>query len=166
MKGGLLKPPFPLTDGRIMDVKINKNGFSLPELMVTVIILAIVFVGILMSFIRCMDLNELSRNSSISIAAVKSRMEQINNSAFNKILADYNNTVFTTSGLNGIGASYVTIINSNLLRVTSTFCWRQKNGRIIGEDTNLNGQLDAGEDLNGDGMIDSPVRILTYVYNK
>ena len=35
--------------------------------------------------------------------------------------------------------------------------------RVIGEDQNLNGQLDAGEDVNNDGKITSPVTLKTII---
>lgn len=43
-------------------------------------------------------------------------------------------------------------------------CWRsasEPGGRLIGEDANLNGQLDNGEDANGNGIMDSPAMVLT-----
>jgi hypothetical protein len=55
------------------------------------------------------------------------------------------------------------------MRATRSFkirivaCWRNQNGRVIGEDKNLNGTLDAGEDLDGNGLIDSPAVIESYV---
>jgi hypothetical protein len=36
--------------------------------------------------------------------------------------------------------------------------------RIVGEDLNLNGALNAGEDQNGDGMINSPASIRTLIF--
>ncbi len=50
--------------------------------------------------------------------------------------------------------------------VTVTFCWRQSNGRLMGEDSNLNGALNTGEDVNGNGTIDSPVQLIAYIYNE
>lgn len=44
-------------------------------------------------------------------------------------------------------------------------CYREKN-RIIGEDANLNGVLDAGEDDNENGELDSPAHIETVIVQK
>jgi len=41
-------------------------------------------------------------------------------------------------------------------------CWRQRLGNIIGEDRNLNGALDAGEDTGGvSGELDSPCELIS-----
>ncbi len=64
------------------------------------------------------------------------------------------NDVWYTSGYN------------RLLKIKVTCCWKEKGGRIIGEDKNLNGQLDIGEDINGNGELDSPVKLVTYIANK
>ena len=63
------------------------------------------------------------------------------------------------------GVVYVDDTDPELLRVTISVCWNQKN-RIFGEDKNLNGVLDAGEDKNNNGIIDSPVQIITLVANR
>ena len=144
----------------------SNTAFTLVELMVGAVILIITFIAILFAYAKCMELNEMSQNSAIAVAAVKTRVEQINNTAFNQILATYNNVSFTTAGLNGRGVSYVSNISTKVLQVTVTFCWKQKNGRVMGEDSNLNGQLNAGEDTNNNGILDSPVEIVTYIYNK
>ena len=52
------------------------------------------------------------------------------------------------------------------LLVTVSFSWRESGGRIIGEDLNLNGRLDAGEDKNGNGIIDSVVQFSSYIYHQ
>ena len=64
----------------------------------------------------------------------------------------------------GKGISYVNTVNSKIRQVTVSFCWKQRNGRVIGEDTNLNGQEDTGEG-DGDGLIESPVQIVTNIYD-
>ena len=35
----------------------------------------------------------------------------------------------------------------------------------MGEDTNINGALNAGEDANGNGVLDSPVEMTTYIFD-
>jgi hypothetical protein len=57
-------------------------------------------------------------------------------------------------------------VNAEFLDVTVSICWRQGN-RIIGEDANLNGVLDSGEDtMEANGIIDSTVQLKTRVANK
>ncbi len=141
------------------------NGFTLPELMVTAVIIILVFLGMLLGLIRCLELHELSRNSFLAVSAVKTKVEDIKNTALTDLVTTYNNVTFTTPDLNGIGVSYVDNTNPDLFKITVAFCWRQKNGRIVGEDQNLNGRVDGGEDANGNGILDSPVEIVSYIYN-
>ena len=45
-----------------------------------------------------------------------------------------------------------------LLDIHVAACWQHR-GRPIGEDQNCNGQMDAGEDVNGDGWMTSPAMV-------
>jgi hypothetical protein len=54
---------------------------------------------------------------------------------------------------------------TDLLELTVSVCWKQK-GRVIGEDKDLDGVLDSGEDANGNGMIDSSVELKTRWTNR
>lgn len=142
-----------------------KKGFTLVELLVSSAILIVTIMGILMSYVRSLELAEIAKNKTIAMNAVKTRVEQIKNSAFANILATYNGITFTTPDLNGIGISYVTTINPNILQVTVSFSWKQNNTHLIGEDKDLDGVLDAGEDTNGNGILDSPVELVSSIYN-
>ncbi len=147
--------------------KNSQSGFTLAELMVATMILVFAFLAVMIGYIRCMDLNDLSRNSSYAIKAVKSRMETIKNTPFVNLSALYNNVTFTSPNLpGGIGVSYVDTTTADLYKVTVVFCWKQKNGRVVGEDKNLNGVLNVGEDLDGNGLIGSIVEVVNYVYNE
>ena len=147
-----------------MKKEIYKNGFSLIELLISAAIFLVALTGILISYITCLELSHVSKNTSTALHAAKNRLEDIKNTAFNQIKATYDNVTFTTAGLNGMGVSYVDDTNPRLLKITVSFCWKQPSGRMIGEDTNLNGQLNAGEDKNGNGLIDSPVELVYYIF--
>ena len=144
----------------------QKTAVTLTELMVATAVFILAFTGILLSYIRCLEFNELSKSSVIAIQASRNRLEEMRNTAFNQIKTAYNNVTFTTAGLNGKGVTYVNDINPQLLKITVTFCWKQGTGRTIGEDTNLNGQLDAGEDKNGNSILDSPTTLVTNIYER
>ena len=144
--------------------KGDLRGFSLVELMIAAGIFLIAFVGILVSYMACLELNQISKNTSIAVHASKARLEAIKNTAFSQIKATYNNVTFTAAGLNGIGVSYVDDSNPRLIKITVSFSWKQPSGRVIGEDTNLNGQIDGSEDKNSNGILDSPVELVTYVF--
>jgi len=143
----------------------NNDGFSLAELLIAASILIFVFAGVLLTFIRCSQLESITRNYTTSLLVTKNRMAQIKNSAFNQISLNYNGTTFATGGVDGIGVSYIDSTNPDLYQVVITFCWQEQNGRVFGEDLNLNGQLDVGEDQNGNGRLDSPVQIISSLYN-
>lgn len=145
--------------------EISQSGFTLVELLVASMILIITIVGILISYIRSLELAEMSRNSSVAINASRSQIEQMKNTDFAQIAANFNNVTYTVPGFNGIGVSYVTTVSTNLIQVTATFCWQQRNGRVVGEDKDLDGAVDAGEDANGNGRLDSPTQIISDIYN-
>lgn len=145
--------------------EISQSGFTLVELLVASMILIITIVGILISYIRSLELAEMSRNSSVAINASRSRIEQMKNTDFAQIVTNFNNVTYTVPGFSGIGVSYVTTVSANLIQVTATFCWQQRNGRVVGEDKDLDGAVDAGEDTNGNGRLDSPTQIISDIYN-
>ena len=144
----------------------SAEGFSLTELMIAAAVFLLVIAGVLISYIACLELAEVSKNSSLAVYAAKSKIEEMKNTPFSQILAAYNNTTFTTANLNGIGVCYVDDSNPDLLHVSVVFCWKQPNGRVLGEDKDLDGQLDVGEDMNSNGRLDSIVQIETYIYNR
>ena len=55
--------------------------------------------------------------------------------------------------------------NPELLKVTISVCWR-KNNRVFGEDANFDGLLTPAEDTNNNGIIDSPVQLVTLIANR
>lgn len=143
----------------------NKNGFTLVELLMATMVTAILFTGVLLTYIRCIELNDLALHSSAAVSAVSAQVETIRNGDFAQVVANHHQTTFTSANLNGIGVSYVNNANPDLLDLYVTFCWQEKNGRVIGEDQDLDGVLDAGEDKNGNGRLDSPVTVATKLYD-
>ena len=180
--GSILSSPFfqkapPVAGQGAMMKKIFKNlgrknlksrgGFTLVETMVAAVIMIGAFTAVLLTYIKCIELSELSKNSSIALSLAKNRIEAAKNTAFFQITAQFNGVSFATGTLNGQGISYVTSNGANLLTLTVSVCWKQGKGtsRLIGEDADLDGVLDAGEDKNGNGRIDSPVQIVSMIYN-
>ena len=132
---------------------LERRGFSLAELLVTCGILVTVVVILLQLFIYNSVLAELSGNMAYAMSETQAKIEEIKNSDFSLITTNYASggtpgNTFNLSQGQGIGIIYIDSSNASLLEVSVVVCWRNKNGRIIGEDTNLNGILDAGEDLN------------------
>lgn len=149
----------------ILSTLKNSNGMTLIEVLISTLILSSLFVGAVYVFIKCMELSEAARNTQTATLICRNRMNQIEAGAYNQIYATYNQATFTSADLNGIGVSYIDNSDPDVLKVTSVFCWRQSNGRIYGEDLNLSGQIDGSEDANNNGQLDSPVKLVTFVYN-
>jgi prepilin-type N-terminal cleavage/methylation domain-containing protein len=140
-------------------------GFTLPELLMATILMAVIFVGVLLAILKSIELSDIAKNSSTAVLAAKSKMAEIENTTFSQIYTTYNNVTFNVSGFNNAkGVTYINNSNPNILTITTVICWKQPNGRVFGEDKNLNGQLDAGEDKNGNGKLDSIVTLTTVKY--
>lgn len=144
---------------------INKAncGLTLLELMIAAGILLVAISGLIASSIRLFSLNENSRKLTMAITAVQGKMEEIRNSDFASLYATYNATAFDPTGFpssEAKGSIYVNDANY-LVEVCVSVSWRERSNRIIGEDINLNGILDGGEDLNLDNKLSSPAEIVT-----
>ena len=146
--------------------KLSRRSFTLVEVLLAAAILASAISAILMTYYSCFVLISTSKNINITTNATMGLAEEIRSSAFNRIVDDYDGLNFIVNDIpQSRGVVYVDDSNPELLQVTISVCWRQGN-RVIGEDTNLNGQLDAGEVDNGNHIIDSPVQIVTIIANR
>ena len=151
---------------RIRETRLHaRKGLTLPELLITTIILLPLFVGTILSFIKSMELSEMARHSSMAVLACKNKMAAIEDTAFTLVPGNFNNTTFTAPDLNGIGVVYVDSSNPDLIEVTASFSWRERTGRVIGEDLDLDGQIDTGEDSNSNGRLDSMVQLTLVRFN-
>ena len=63
----------------------------------------------------------------------------------------------------GKGVIYIDSTNPNLLQVKISVSWRDNNGRIVGDDLDLDGDLDSGEDSDGNLQLDSVATIISLV---
>ncbi len=145
---------------------VGTRGLTMVEILLATLILLPLFTLGMQTFIKCIELSDMAKNSSLAVAAVKNRVTAIENTAYDQIFGTYNNTTFTANGLTGTGKTYIDNSNPDHLVVDISFSWRELNGRVIGEDKNLNGLLDAGEDLNANGQLDSIVKVTTQIYEK
>ncbi|MFC1624254.1 prepilin-type N-terminal cleavage/methylation domain-containing protein [Candidatus Omnitrophota bacterium] len=162
----------------------NNSGFTLLELMITTGILAIFISGFFATIIGLFSLNENSRKLALSITAVQDKMEEVrNHSPFfddddgdgnddNGIFATFDGDTFDVNGLpvdsvtgdvQAKGTVFIDNTDPDLLIAYITASWRERSNRTIGEDVNLNGAFDAGEDVNGDGRLSSPAEIVTLI---
>ncbi len=164
----------------------SKKAFTLVEVMVTIGIITIVIVNLLRSYVYSSTLTELSGNMSYAITKAQGKMEEIRNHNFETITMDYApagtppKNIFAltkaTDGVEGMGVITITDVDpgvtANLLQVEIVVCWRNKDGRIIGEDNGgtdptkaLNGALDSGFETDADGntRISSPLTIISMI---
>ena len=147
------------------------KGFTLVELLVTVGIVSVVLVGLMQMFVYCNVLAELGGNMTKVLSAASDKIEEMRNYNYDAIVTDYASggavgNTFDLSQPAGKGVVYIDSSNANLLNVTVVVTFLNRNQRIVGEDVNLNGVLDAGEDLDGNGQIDSRVKLMTMIAKK
>lgn len=142
------------------------HGFTLVEMLVSAGILTLMMVSVLRTFFYYSDLVDMSQALTLATAQAQSKLDEIRNSSYSLITTDYalggtpGNT-FNLSQMTGQGVIFIDASNTNLLQVETTVSFRLKNGRVVGEDTNLNGVLNVGEDFNGNGKLDSVVNLIT-----
>jgi len=146
----------------------TSEGFSLVEMLLVVGILAVVITGLMRLFIHCSVLSEMSGNKTLVLGEAQATMEEIRDHDYNSIVTDYSlggdpGNTFDLTHLNGKGIIYIDSTNADLLEIKIVVSWENKYNRVIGEDANLNGVLDAGEDLNTSGELDSIATIVSYI---
>lgn len=135
------------------------------ELMMAVLILLPLFTSVVLTYIRATQLNSLAQNISMVTRGCRNQLVQIEGTAFNQVYATYNDFNFNIPGINGVGVVYVDNSNPDLIEVSLSFSWKESNGRILGEDLDLDGAIDIGEDVNNNGELDSIVGLRTVIYN-
>lgn len=149
----------------------QKIGFTFIELMIATMILVIALAGLLAAYQGCFVLAETARNLTASLNSAQAKMEEMRDYTFSQIATDYGQggllNIFPSAGLdeNRKGKIYIQDVSNpldgSLLQVRVVVCWQDHGGRVVGEDSNLNGSLDAGEDTDGDNEIDSPCELIT-----
>lgn len=149
-----------------MQRKNSRNGFTLLELMIAVGVLVVALVGLLGVFAHLMLLNENSSKLTLAVTACQAKLEEMRNSSFSTLYSNYNGTsgAFNPAGFSSgeaKGAIFINNSNQKLLQIFVSVSWMTKANRVIGEDKNLNGIMDAGEDSNANGRLDSPGQIAT-----
>lgn len=133
--------------------------------MIASAVLVTVLAGLLAVFVNCIFLNELNRRLTLAYSAVEAEMETIKNTPFANLDA-LNGTTFNLNGFTaGDAIGRIEVSNegsSDVKRVRITASFRNRK-RIIGEDKNLNGALDTGEDVDLNDELNSPVELITLI---
>ena len=143
----------------------KKHGLTLIELLMAVGMFVLILGGIWTSFIVCLKITRNAQNSLQLLAAAQNRMEQIKAASFTTVINDFNGKPFVIEGVKAKGVTYLNATTvPHLLDVVICVSWRQ-NQTVIGEDQNLNGELDQGEDQNHNGRLDSPFQLVAKLYD-
>jgi len=145
-----------------------KKGFTLVEVLVATGLLVIVLAGLVGLFVYCSMLSELSGDMTMVMSELQGKWEEIRNHDYDLIVSDYSSggtpgNTFDLTQVNAQGVIYIDAANPELLVVKIVASWQARNDRIMGEDQNLNGILDAGEDQNGNGEIDSSTSLVSMI---
>lgn len=157
-------------------MKMKKNkGFSLVELLFAVFIAMVVFSALLTLVQSSLRIQSGSQDLILANNAARNRIEDIRTAAFDTIVATYHNRVFDASGFT-VGSAkgrstavYVAGSGNELIDVRVVVCFRGRDGKVIGEDDGrgggiaLDGVLNGGEDVNGNGLLDSPCVLVTAI---
>ncbi|MCK9573232.1 MAG: hypothetical protein M0R20_02370 [Candidatus Omnitrophica bacterium] len=152
--------------GKIKNRVLFAKSFSLAEVLIAIVILIVAVSTILMTYLACFVLIDTVKNVNIATNAAQGLIEEIRSTPFPQIVDDYNGLTFVLNDIpESMGIVFVDDTNPELLEVTVSVCWKHRN-RIIGEDQDLDGVLDAGEDANGNGIIDSPAQLTTRIANR
>lgn len=147
--------------------------------MLTTAILAIAIIGVFSIYDASIVLSDMAGTLTQMANIARYKLESLYTENFD-LLDNHNGETFDLSEFtdatlfgNGTlavkdakGVYRITSYNSNLKKVTLSISYKIKGGRIIGEDTNLNGLLDPGEDTNKDSRLSSPVEIATIIARK
>jgi type II secretory pathway pseudopilin PulG len=140
-----------------------EKSFTIAELLVATAIILLTSLAILFSYVQCLELNRINEDMAVALQNARNTMETVKSTAFDQIHDTYNNKTFELRSLEpGIGLVEIDNKNPQLLGVTVRVFWKTKN-RLMGEDKNLDGVLNDGEDTNENGKLDSPVSLFTHI---
>ncbi len=153
----------------------TRGGFTLVEVIFVAAILAVVILGLIRGYLYIAAAGDMAEKKMTALIAADALIEEMREADFDTLISTYNGRTFPLDGVEGLGT--VRVVNTHVaasgaveelingeplevLAVRVAVCWRNHNGRVVGEDQNLDGALD-GEDINGNLLIDSPVTIET-----
>ena len=152
---------------------LRKKGFTLIEVLVSMGVLAVAILGILAAYNASLVLARESEGYLLATESAQMKLEEMRGHNWDTMVADYSlngnpGNTFVPAGMIGTGRGVVTFLNQvvpGMREVRIVVCWREKN-RPFGEDTDLDGVVDAGEDVNGNGALDSPVELLAFLVDE
>ena len=155
---------------------MNKRGLTLLEVLISILIISSAIVVMFTVYPNLFEGVNLSLQKMQAWEIVKRQIETLKSTDFATLFAVSYDPLggvpiangFVTAGLaNSRGVFYVERMRdaggsvlTDLLNLEVVVCFRVGR-RIIGEDQDLDGVLDSGEDQNNDNKISSPVTLRT-----
>ena len=157
-------------------MRVKRRGLTLIELMIGVVLLLIGVGGLLMGMPSMLFQVDYLSHAQASLNAAQGQLDQLAATSFDTLWASAQaNPNGQSAALNGLppgtnGRLAVQIKSGDfhnpgspaLLDVHVAACWQER-GRQIGGDLNCNGQLDAGEQADAEGWIQSPIMVATRI---
>lgn len=104
----------------------QRRAFTLLELMTAVAILLVVTSGLLVMFVNCMVMNEMSNHLLIAANDAQYVLEQMKSLAYSEI-ANYTPPTFTN--LNNETVSLTRTVGSTIANVSVNVTWNEKQGQ-------------------------------------
>ena len=147
----------------------SSKGITFVELVVACAVLVTIFVSFLYGLVGCIKLVNLSKETFFAIYSADAKIEEMRGHTFSDVYSYYTTSPQDTFEVDELPAvsskGSIAIDNTNpeLLEVYIAVCWKSFDGRVIGEDVNLDGNLAAAEDVNSNNKIDSPVSLATFI---
>ena len=156
---------------------MKSRGFTLIELMIAAAVSAVALLGVLGVFSGCFGVDESARDLTVTMNSARQVVERIRSARDNGVPWAPGHQVLTIANSPIAHRVAVDIFDDgtdpdnestvDLHWVSVSVTWMQERGRIFGEDNGngggvaLDGMLNGAEDLNGNGILDSPAQIIT-----
>lgn len=147
-------------------MKKEKQGFTLIEVVIATGIVVTVVLGTLSFYRHMILLSRYNQGYALALQEAQAKLEEMRAHPYSRLTIDYGTggapgDTFPVTGLNGRGVITFDTTDPAALGVRIVVSWEEKGG-ILGEDLDLDGNLDVGEDRNGNGLLDAPVELVTY----
>lgn len=157
----------------------QQSAFTLVEVVMVAGILVFCITAMLQLYVFTSVQAEMAGNKTQALSEAQNIIEDIRNASYAQISTNYGqggtpgNVIALAPPAAQITGSarvyidsnqtYISGTNTELLGVLVVVSFRNKYGRIVGEDLDLDGVLDNGEDLNNNSRLDSPVTLMSMI---